>query len=59
MSKLLNIEETATNLGLAKSTLYRWVHMKKIPYVKMGNLLKFKEKEILDFIEQKSRKAQE
>ncbi|MCF7897751.1 MAG: helix-turn-helix domain-containing protein [Candidatus Omnitrophica bacterium] len=33
-----------------KKTLYNWVSEKRIPYVKMGNTLRFDIKEIEDWI---------
>jgi len=54
MKNLLNINQAAEILNMKVPTLYRWVHERKIPYVKMGNKLRFKENEILDFIEQNS-----
>ncbi|MEI8390256.1 MAG: helix-turn-helix domain-containing protein [bacterium] len=54
MSNLLDIKQTSEILNMKVPTLYRWVHERKIPFVKMGNKLRFKENEILDFIEQNS-----
>ena len=54
MNRLLNINETAEILNMKVPTLYRWVHTRKIPFVKMGNKLRFKQSEILEFIKQNS-----
>jgi len=54
MNNLLDIKQTSEILNMKVPTLYRWVHERKIPFVKMGNKLRFKENEILDFIEQNS-----
>ena len=35
--KLLNVAETAEYLGIAEKTLYKWVHLKQIPYVKLSH----------------------
>lgn len=51
MKKLLSVKETAELLGLKVSTLYAWVHRKKIPYVKAGGKLKFIEEQMNGFIE--------
>ena len=46
MEKLLTIEEAATILGVAKKTLYMYVSAKKIPYCKVGSLVRFKETDL-------------
>ena len=38
---LINIDELATRLAVAKGTLYNWVYLKRIPYVKAGRCLRF------------------
>ena len=52
MKNLIDIQQTSELLNMKVPTLHRWVHERKIPFVKMGNKLRFKENEILDFIEQ-------
>jgi len=54
MNNLLTINQTAEILNLKIPTIYRWVHERKIPFVKMGNKLRFKENEITEFIEKNS-----
>jgi excisionase family DNA binding protein len=44
--RFIGIEELAAYLGLAKGTVYIWVCQKKIPYLKMGRLVKFDLREI-------------
>ncbi len=44
--RYLGIDEFADYLGVPKGTLYVWVCQKKIPYLKIGKLLKFDLKEI-------------
>ena len=39
--QLLSIDETSEYLGLAHATLYKMVHQRRIPYVKVGRLLRF------------------
>ena len=39
--RYLGIEETAEYLGLSKGTLYVWACQRRIPYLKIGKLLKF------------------
>ena len=47
---MLNIKQAAEKMNLKVSTLYAWVHKKKIAYVKIGGKLAFKEKQLDDFI---------
>jgi excisionase family DNA binding protein len=50
MQKLLTIDETSDILKVPKATIYRWVHYRKIPYVKVGRRLSFIEEQITNFI---------
>ena len=43
---LMGISEVAVYLGVEECTLYKWVHIRKIPYYKVGNLVKFKKDDI-------------
>ncbi len=55
MEKLLNIDEVAEILGVTKATIYSWTSQNKIPHVKLTKrLLKFREREIMEWISQKS-----
>jgi len=40
-SKLLDINEVAEFLGISKDTLYKMVNQRRIPFVKVGRLLRF------------------
>ena len=42
----LSVEEIAGYLGVKRATIYKWVHLDKIPSHKVGRLLKFKSSEI-------------
>lgn len=46
MQPLLTIEEVSKMLQLKVSTIYDWVHRKKIRYVKMGRLVRFRLEDI-------------
>ena len=55
MEKLLNIDELAEILGVTKATIYSWTSHNKIPHIKLSKrLLKFREKEIMDWISKKT-----
>lgn len=42
MEDLLTIDELSKLLKLKKSTLYSWVHERRIPHLKVGRLLRFR-----------------
>lgn len=55
MEKLLNIDEVSKILGVTRATIYSWTSRNRIPHVKLSKrLLKFREKEIMDWIARKS-----
>jgi excisionase family DNA binding protein len=43
---LLNTIEAAEYLGISKNTLYEWIVQRKIPYVKVGRLVKFRREDL-------------
>lgn len=47
---LLNVQETACYLHISTSTLYRWVHQKKIKFVKVGSRVLFSQDDLNEFI---------
>ncbi len=51
---LLGLEELSGYLGIKKATLYVWVCQKKIPYVKVGRLVKFDSRKIEKWLEESS-----
>lgn len=51
--RFLGIKEFAQYLGLTEGTLYVWICHKKIPYLKLGKLVKFDLKEIERWLEEK------
>lgn len=48
--KMIGIKETADQLGISIHTLYTWVCLRKIEYVKVGRLIKFRQSAIDDFV---------
>lgn len=53
--RLLTIEEASEYLGISKKTLYKWVHERKIPYVKIGRkCLRFDIEKLNKWIEEKT-----
>ena len=48
--RFLGIKDCAEYLGITKGTLYVWVCHRKIPYVKVGRLVKFDLKAIEEWL---------
>lgn len=51
--RLMSIGEAADYLGVKKSTLYSWVFYRKIPFIKVGRLVKFDLSELQEWIDRK------
>ncbi len=52
--RLLSIEEISGMLGVRKSTLYSWSHQRRIPYIKVGSLLRFRLRDIEKWLKQQT-----
>jgi len=48
---LIDIHKTAERLGVKVHTLYGWVNQRRIPYVKVGRLVRFDPQDIEAWIE--------
>lgn len=44
--RYIDIEELSQYIGVSRNTIYSWIWLKKIPYFKMGKLVRFDLKEI-------------
>ena len=53
MEKFLNINELSELLKISKGTLYWYVHIGYIPHYKINRLVRFKEKEIIEWLSKK------
>lgn len=53
MDKLLTVDELAKILSVKKSTIYQWVHLGLIPYIKLGRFVRFREKDIQKWLASK------
>jgi len=52
MNKLLiDVKQLSESTGLSVFTLYSWINQKKIPYVKVGRLVRFDPRRIEKWIE--------
>lgn len=49
---VIGIREAAERLGISVNTLYSWVNQRKIEYVKMGRLVKFRQGALDQFIQE-------
>ena len=52
MEKLLTIDQVCEILQMKKSTLYAWCHMKKLPHIKVGGSTRFREKDIIKWLDE-------
>ena len=50
-SGLLTVQDAAKFLAVSASTLYGWVYLRRIPYVKVGRALRFEVAELQKFIQ--------
>ena len=48
--QLMNIKQVSQMLAVKESTLYDWVEKNKIPYRKMGRLVRFNHDEIVKWL---------
>jgi len=57
MENLLTCEQLAGILQVAPSTIYLWVHIGYVPYIKLGKCVRFNEKSVSKWIENRSKKG--
>ena len=57
MTRLLTMDEASEYLGISKLTLYGWVSARKLGFVKVGRLVKFKQPDLDKWIDQHTVKA--
>lgn len=50
---IINIQELSKKLNISTSGIYAWVSQKKIPYVKVGHLIRFDSDDIDEWLKQK------
>jgi excisionase family DNA binding protein len=55
MHELLTPNEMLTLLSVKLSTVYQWNHIGHIPHFKEGRFVRFKENDVLAWLESKSR----
>lgn len=47
MAKLLNVQEASKILNASPNTIRKWVQQRRIPFVKIGTLVRFKEEDLI------------
>lgn len=57
MEAMLNTDQVAELLGMSVSTIRKWVHYGYIPHVKLGRAVRFREKDIETWTEEKAEKG--
>ena len=57
MERLLDTVEIAEQLGMSVSTIRKWVHYGFIPHVKLGRAVRFREKDVEAWIEERTEKG--
>jgi excisionase family DNA binding protein len=57
MRKLLTMDEASEYLGISKLTLYGWVSARKVGFIKVGRLVKFRQEHLDKWIDQHTVKA--
>jgi excisionase family DNA binding protein len=50
-SGLITVQEAAKFLAVSISTLYGWVYLRRIPFVKVGRALRFELAELQKFVQ--------
>lgn len=50
-TRLLTADEVAKFFRVSRTTVYRWVQCRMIPFYKLGNELRFSEKDVTDFLD--------
>jgi excisionase family DNA binding protein len=57
MERLLDTAAIAEQLGMSVSTIRKWVHYGFIPHIKLGRAVRFREKDIETWIEERTEKG--
>jgi excisionase family DNA binding protein len=53
-NRLVDVKAVVELLGVKEKTLYSWVNQRKIPYVKVGRLLRFDLSKVEEWIKENS-----
>lgn len=53
--EVMNVKETAEYLGVKPDTVYKYIHLEKIPAFKLGGLWRFKKNVLDEWMENQSK----
>ena len=56
MERLMTAKQVSELIEVKPSTIYSWVHVGLIPYVKLGKCIRFKKGELFHWIDKNHRK---
>ena len=56
MERLMTAKQVSELIEVKPSTVYQWVHVGLIPYVKIGKCVRFKKNELFRWIDKNHRK---
>jgi excisionase family DNA binding protein len=56
MERLMTAKQVSELIEVKPSTVYQWVHLGLIPYVKLGKCVRFKKAELFRWIDRNLRK---
>jgi len=59
MADLLTVEQVADRLSVAKSTVYAWIHMRRLRHVKLGRSVRFRPTDIEQLVEESIQEPEE
>jgi excisionase family DNA binding protein len=56
--EFLGTDEAAEYLGISRNTLYEWIIQRKVPYLKVGRLVKFRKDDLQAWLTKRSQAEQ-
>jgi len=56
--QLLDTKEASEFLGIKKNTLYEWVIQRKIPFIKVGRLVKFRQEDLESWLKKRTQEEE-
>lgn len=57
MERLLTPKQLSELLQVDQSTVYKWSHMEFIPHLKLGKSIRFVEREVEEWLKQRTRQG--
>lgn len=51
LNRLLSVEEAAEYLGIKTKTVYKWISERRLPFIKLGSLVRFQLADLRNFVE--------